>query len=272
MVKSDMSDDNLPTPWQQPPTPIGYDPSADLTLRRILSGSHREGRRVLLINMPEPQEKAQLARRARAILRALRLWNTEEVVRAISRMLSCFEQYLHETGDDGRAVANKKIAAKWAAELQGVPSWAIERACDAIREGRAEGVSKDFPPSIPRVRDLAESYCAEYRMELDKIGDALRGEPFIEPPSAEERDRVSTKLRTFADALRADVEQQAQAERAPPDSAAMDAQRAEQAHRAFLAEYKALGIEPIMAGGMIISPALLQSLGRLPVKKARQNA
>ena len=211
--------------------------------------------------MPTQSEKRQLANRAKTILRGLRTWNTEEIVRAVSRMLSCFEQYLHETGNEKREVASRKIAAKWALELQAakIPSWAIERACDAVREGRAGDVSKDFPPSIPRITALAESYCTEHRAELDKITDALKGEPFLEPPSPEEKERVKAKLRTFADELKADIAAQDTKVRrqgrtpAPPNN------------DVILAEYRARGMAPVMAGGVLVSPSLLAKLGK-PLK------
>jgi hypothetical protein len=141
-------------------------------------------------------------------------------------------------------------------EMQGLPDWAVTRACDAIRAGTVADVSKDFPPSIPRVRDLAESYCAEYRMEQDKISDALQGQPFIEPPSPEERERVLVKIKTFADELRADVER----DNARPQSKGGDGG----SEQAILRQYKAMGIEPVRAGGILVSPALLGRLGRKP--------
>lgn len=259
--------ENLPTPWAQPLQPIAYDPSADYTLRRIFSGSHREGRRLLLINMPTQSEKHQLANRLRTIGKALKLWNTDDVVRAISRMLSCFEQYLHETGSEVKGAAHKKIAAKWAMEMQGLPDWAVTRACDAIRAGTVADVSKDFPPSIPRVRDLAESYCAEYRAEQEKISDALQGQPFIEPPAPEERERIKGKFKTFAEAFRADVEREGKAaEDGRGDTKGGDGG----SQAAILGHYRAIGVEPVSIAGILISPELLRQLGRDPSKHKKR--
>jgi len=49
-----------------------------------------------------------------------------------------------------------------------------------------------------------------------------------------------------------------------------DAQKQETLLARLLGQYKALGIEPVWAGGILVSPALLQNLGRLPSKGAVQ--
>jgi hypothetical protein len=130
--------------------------------------------------------------------------------------------------------------------------------------GTAPDISHQYKPTPIQVRVLAVSIASPWKQEARQIGEILNATLYIEGVSGEERERVGIKMRTLADELR----EGAYREGAIADLSEVEKELAQKtlvrhtknADRMIAAEYARLGRGPIMAGSMVVSPALVRQI------------
>jgi hypothetical protein len=101
------------------------------------------------------------------------------------------------------------MVAQYATALQGVPLWAIREVCADIVRGVVPGLNPDFPPTAPRLRQLADERTARTAIESRQIREVLDA-PVVLPDdpqmAAELKKTVGEGLRNLAKQLRDDDE------------------------------------------------------------------
>lgn len=73
------------------------------------------------------------------------------------------------------------LIRKYADDLADVPIWAIKAAARDISRGAVSDMSPDFPPSAPRVRQLADEQLEWCKRELQSLKTILTAQ--VEPPA-----------------------------------------------------------------------------------------
>lgn len=172
-------------------------PAADTLLRWARSGAYRtRGQaRLQLVNVLTAAEREILKRRWIELRDHLRNLNKQIVVAALIELFGCYRNVL-KAGEDAR-----EVAMKYLRELDGLPTWAIVRACEQIRGGGYDE-HKSWPPSTIALRGIVRSYCDLPQQEMHQIAEVLQGEAAPEAVSDAEKDRVHGLLRGLADDLR----------------------------------------------------------------------
>ena len=220
-----------------------------------LSGSVCDGStgyKIALINMPSEAARGRLKARYDELMKALRHHDRKEIGAVIADMLGSYD------------VAKKKyktkkelyeVVAKYVADLHGVPTWAVQIACERIRMGSAPDISHVYEPTTIQVRVLAVSIAQPFKQEVINIGNILSAEQYHEPVSIEEQNRVAPLLRELADTmkLKLEADYREQQERYAPRAKAIS-------ENMIKREYAARGERPRMAGDLLISSALVKQI------------
>lgn len=149
----------------------------------------------MLTHWPSADQRQRLAARHRALVAHVAKNDKARVVTAVVALMGCYPN-ARKAGDDVQ-----KIAAKYAAELRDVPTWAIERTCAAIRNNEYPEHAT-YPPSTIAIKGLAEGYVKTVREEASRIFEILHAEKLPEPVSEAERQRIGGGMRQLADHLR----------------------------------------------------------------------
>lgn len=180
----------------------------------------------------------------------------------VSGMLGCYTQFLSFSREE-----SERFVVKYVQELQGVPTWAVGRACYNIRTNRAEGVSMVHPPSTMMVRHAAEKLAEPFRIQAAQIDNIMAAEPYVEPLGPAERkmmqERLEGLVRHLASA--ADVD--------PVGDTIRDrnVRRMTESSRRFQErEYIAAGVEP--PKGAFVSPSLAKLMGKWPKSGTKKAA
>lgn len=95
----------------------------------------------------------------------------------------------------------KAATAVYVKALEDRPAWAVRRTCDAIARGDVEGVSLDFPPSAPRLRDCVNRMLEPLLVEHAKIREVLHAVP-RRPVDPEMKAKVSALFAKLAAEMR----------------------------------------------------------------------
>lgn len=122
------------------------------------------------------------------------------LTKAIAEMMGAFAA--NSSGSPQATVA------KYLHVVHDLPPWAISKACSMIETGQAEGVSLDFRPSAPRLRDVARGVMAPWLEELALVRAALAAEEPA-PEDVGMRKRVGELLSGLARGLRTKTEERA---------------------------------------------------------------
>lgn len=142
------------------------------------------------------------------------------------------------------------MIATYVMELQKLPAWAVERACEAVRESRVEGLSLEFPPTAPRMFQIASTKTVPLKVEEAHIAEVLALQP-RDGISDDEKARVREGFQGLASELRARSGVQG-AEDENVRQSIVEANRS-----VFVRECEREGIDPARG----VSPALLKTLG-----------
>lgn len=252
----------------QDPTLPGLLPNVEAL--RLAQSFHTmvEGYEVLVDRLPTTVERQQLSARVDALAVALRPIGESrddqaDAAAAIAAMLVGY-------GAGRKDKAAAETVTVYLEHLRGVPLFAIRAACDDVKFGRVYDVEKrtgnripldpDFPPSTVRLRSVAQKHVDELANEKWRFDRLLRAKRIIAPPISEaERVRMAENFRRLqADMARcsadSDLEETARKVKAADEARA----RTEQT---IIAEYEALGIEPVRNGGILCSLSMLKTAG-----------
>src|SRR5215831_10513372 len=225
------------------------------TIERCLSGAICDGStnyKITLINLPSEADRVRLKARHTELMKALHDHDRKEIGASISEMLMSYD------------VAKKKyktkkemleVVAKYVQELKGVPTWAVQIACEKIRMGTAPDISHIYEPTTIQVRVLAVSIAQPFKQEAINIGNIVTADQYREPVSVEEQARVAPLLRELADNMKLKLEADYR------DQQEKYAPRAKQISEDMIRrEYAARGEKPRMAGDLMISTSLVKQI------------
>lgn len=177
------------------------DQRAAAVLRSCLSGSYREFGTLMMQRPPVGEARQILAARQTALVGSLKA-NKKEIGRLVAEML---QGYRHK-GVRPDENADQILDLYWR-ELSldpKVPTWAVWRACMAIRAGseparlESVGVRMYEAPTTMMLRALCDTYVREVRAEMMAIGDVLQGRQARPEVSAEEQERTAAKFTALA--------------------------------------------------------------------------
>ena len=98
----------------------------------------------------------------------------------------------------------KAATAVYVKALEDRPAWAVRRTCDAIARGDIEGVSLDFPPAAPRLRDCVNRMLEPMWAEQAKIREVLHAIP-RRPVDPEMKAKVAALFTKLVADLKCDV-------------------------------------------------------------------
>jgi hypothetical protein len=227
-----------------------------------MSASERDAAHKLhLRNMPNEGSRQILAVRVRELLGSFKQHDKKEIAVAIMDMLASYDV---AQAKQLTAAERKAAVVVYVRELQGVPTWAVQEACNKIRLGTAPDISHAYKPTPIQVRVLAISIAQPYKQEAMQISEILVAPEFVEGPGEEERDRVAIKWRSLADALKnhelsdSDALMNKLAELERERNVAMLRRLSERSTAAITQEWKDAGQKPPMAGDVPISRALVK--------------
>ena len=172
-------------------------------IRHCLSGAVCDGStgyKIALINMPTEAERGRLKARYTELMKSLKDHDRKEIGAIISEMLSSYNvaKQRYKTKKD-----MMEVVARYVADLHGVPTWAVQTACERIRMGVAPDISHVYEPTTIQLRVLAVSIAQPYKEEVIAIGNIVSAEQYIEPVNEEMRARVGPLLRGLADGMKA---------------------------------------------------------------------
>lgn len=166
---------------------------------------------------------------------------------AIARM---FAGYPSQRNSDAQSTV-----ATYVMELGNLPAWAIERACEAVRQGKVPDISLDFPPSSARLNQIAAAELNIAKSEKGKIEALLEVVQSAGGRTEVEQKHAEAVASAWLD--RSDPRAKALVEANRPSSAKDEERRAfteSNAREFFERECRAAGISP--KGG--VSPSLLK--------------
>lgn len=202
-----------------------------------MSAAERDGQgKLALRNMPSQQNRQLLAARMRVLLESFKQHDRKEIAIAIMDMLASYDvaQARQMTTTERKAAATLYVR-----ELAGVPTWAVQEACNRIRLGNAPDISHHYKPTPIQVRVLAAKLAAPWKNEALQIGEILNAPQYVEGPSEKERQRVGVKMQTLADDLKEVV-----AERRKEQDAAVLQRFVDGSQREIERQWASLGTAP----------------------------
>lgn len=205
-----------------------------------------------------PADRDVMRRRLEKLNTALRsasmsMTERDRVATAVATMLT---GWMNVSRQDPR-----ETVAGYVVHLQDLPAFAVEQAChDAVR-GHVDGLNPDFPPSAPRLHQLAEEACAAMRGEAAGIREVLSAK-LERLPTEAERARIGAGFAELRAELTAPDEKISAEAKAESEN-----RRAEANRRFFERDCAAAGVDPAQNA----SPSLIKALEAqgytMPVRK-----
>jgi hypothetical protein len=187
---------NLPSTSTSLPNPVPpFDRALADSIAAARNDAEQRGQQLVLCRAIPASTAVAMRRRMLALGAAIGREHAVEArhLSAIAAMLDCWPSL---------AKADKlALARKFVGETSDQPSWAVEKACMAIRLGQAPGVSFDFPPSTIRLREEVRRHTAPLLQEALEIRNLLEAEvEYV--PTAEERARVALGFQKLNETLK----------------------------------------------------------------------
>src|SRR4051812_43817109 len=173
-------------------------------LRSCLSGSFREFGTLMMQRLPDPSAREVLAERQKALLESAHS-DKKAIYRIIGEMLAGYRHKGVRPDED----AIKVVDLYWK-ELSldpKIPTWAVWRACSAIRSGsdpaRIErvGIRLYEAPTTMMLRALCDTYVWEVRAEMMSIADVLQGRQARPEVPADVHAKTAKEFRALADEM-----------------------------------------------------------------------
>lgn len=165
-------------------------PAADYALSleadRLLTDERGPDGKRMLVAPPSSDLRKRIVARITELNTSLAPANRNAIATAIKELFVGFPSMRGGAADD-----LKVIVAKYVKDLEDLPLWAIQGACQRLNRGSVEGASLDFAPASARVRQVALDIVAPTRAERQKISDVLQGVPMSRPSTPAEREYVT---------------------------------------------------------------------------------
>lgn len=181
-----------------------HDAIADWELSKCLSGSYRDMGKLVMLNPPSKESRSTLMKRRDVLLDSLK-HEKKEVIRLITEMLQGYRHRGVRPNEDAGNVV--KLYQRELALEPAIPTWAVWRACSAIRLGTdpklAEaGITGYEAPTTMALRRLCDSLMWQTRAELSAISDVLGGVEGQPDTPPEVRERVGREFQALADEMK----------------------------------------------------------------------
>lgn len=213
---------------------------------------------MLVSRLPDKGEREALQRRRGDLVTALRpcgmsITDKEKAQQALGLMFGGFTSL--------RKSDCEELVIAYLLHLDTLPLFAVIRACEAVPKCLLPNYDKAFPPTSPQLYSYAAKLVEHHRIELHQIENILTARKTIRPvdaPGAAER--IAASLADFharcpsIGTLTAD------------ERATITARQIEQNKSAILADYQRLGLEPVYAGGLLMTPTLAR-MQRIPLRR-----
>lgn len=250
------------------PTLPGLFPDVDAAKVLAEFTTFQEGRTTIINREPTPAERQILQKRAAVLGSKLPGLGASRDGRAEAKQMlaAFFLGYPSLLNADAPGLVTAYVV-----DLQSVPIFALRTALDDIKHGRVtvrdkQGrempLERDWPPASTRVYDQAVKVMHNFIMEEIQIkrvlGPVKLAVPELPP---DERRRVIPRIQRMAQEARAalepavDPDEEAdRIERAAARTAAQE----ESKKQTILAEYRRLGVEPVFAGDLLVSPEMVR--------------
>lgn len=247
--------------------PLAHDRAVHDTLRMLLTDERDgQGRRVLRVQ-PNAAERQMLDQRGRLLAEHLAPAKRGDAARAVNGLLLSFGSSRAAGEEEAAAVLTQYVKV-----LEGMPIWAIKRACGRFERGEVEPsevqgkLDRAFAPSTAQLYAVVEKSVRDFHKERMDILDARRG-VLEHKIGAEEAKRVAEKttawLKRDDPGARAMVEATDREKEEGKKRVALSMQEGNES--LILREYARLGIEPVrMPDGRLVSPSLAKKNGGLP--------
>jgi hypothetical protein len=205
----------------------------------------------MLDRVPNREEKRFLVQRQDQLARVLRPisyadTDKDKAARMLALMFGGFPS-LKNADAEG-------MVATYMLHLQELPLFALEKACNDINKNRVKGLDGDWPPTSPRVFEIAEKHLrsvVEEKIRYDKV---LTIKKLIPPPVDEKKAKVMAEKLT---GLRDSIDDDGLLEQIKEQDGV---RRVAHSNEIIRRMWKGQGEEPLQSGGMLISPSLLESL------------
>lgn len=194
---------NLPSTSTSQPSPVpAFDRALADRIAAVRNTAQQRGQQLVLLQAIPQHTAAAMRKRMMALADGLGKQHASEArhLAAIAAMLDCWPSL---------AKADKlQLARKFVGECADQPSWAVEKACMAVRLGQAPDVSFDFPPPTIRLRAEVQRHTAPVLQEAIDIRNLLEAEVEYQP-GPEERARVTLGFQKLAGDLQQRCQEQA---------------------------------------------------------------
>lgn len=250
------------------PTLPGLFPDVEAVQLLRTFNTFQEGGKTIINRIPTSVERQILQRRAAVLGAKLPGLGSSRDGRAeAAQMLAAFFLgYPSLLNADAPGLVTAYVA-----DLLKVPIFALREALDDIKHGRVMvrdkhgremPLERDWPPASTRVYDQAVKVMHNFVMEEIQIKRVLGPVKLAVPELApDERRRVIPRIQRMAQeartALEPAVDPDEQADREKREAAAAAA-REESKKQTILAEYRRLGVEPVFAGDLLVSPEMVR--------------
>lgn len=231
-------------------------------VKDLASGMKHERSQLTLVRLPTDEERIALQARQIALVNQMRSITytaadkkpSQLAGAAVAEMLHGFEAWKSKGKDE---LGKQDTIGWYVHELRDMPLFAIEAACQDVRQSRVPDLNPDWPPSSARMVALARTH-ADGAKKQHALVKAILGISHVREPEIDQQaksQRVGEGLRALAETL-AETTEKIERERRD-EIAAKSIKRTDQE---ILQEHKANNVKPIMAGGMPVSISLRKKI------------
>jgi hypothetical protein len=155
---------------------ISASPPVDVWMAKELSARRSamiDGR----LHEPLPSiVRGKMENRRAMVMAATRSATRSEIEEAVAALMMAYPSMRGLSSPEAQV-----LIRKYAEDLADMPLWAIKAAAKDISRGAVSDMSPDFPPSAPRVRQLADDHVEWCKKELRDLKVLLTAE--VEPPA-----------------------------------------------------------------------------------------
>lgn len=215
-----------------------------------------------LPRLPSDRERKEIARRLERLTAKLRpasmtKTQQDDIVQALGSLWLRYPSL--RNADIG------EMTTGYLLDLERFPKFAVIAAIDDVRFNRIKGLDPDWPPTSPRISAAVERHVEPIAIERSKAARVLAVRNIVVPVSEEMRKRVGKTFTELAEATKLRLEEDHEERRARHATTRSGPFGREM----LLAEYRHLGVAPVMTSGKKaypISASLAKQLGVLPTK------
>ncbi len=159
----------------------------------------------------------------------------------------------------------RPITTAYALDLGKLPLFAVLAAMEDVRQRRVKGLDPDWPPTSPRLFEIAQKHVEKDAAALLKVQRVMAVRKAHLPPDPAMKERVGELWITFAEALKHKLKTQ---QNASWEKYAEKYKTGESEDRMRLEQYRAEGFEPVYrSDGTLMTLSLVRTVSPERLKK-----